>query len=100
MAIKQLKLTRHDLQPYYYAKAKQSDGAAINLTGAAIVCTMKNISTGVAKIDRRATGITVTNAVNGEFEQRWVNGDTDTVGSYYIEFEVIPQVGGKFTLGT
>lgn len=99
MAIKKLPLIQHDLQPYYYAKAKQADGTVINLTGASILCTMKAPGATSNKIDRRTTGIVITNAATGEFELRWQAGDTNTVGSYYLEFEVTPQSGGKFTLG-
>jgi hypothetical protein len=99
MAIKPRKLKKDDLQPYYYAQAKDRAGNVIDLTGATIRCTMKLAgSTGTPKIDRRTTGIVVTDAVNGEFELQWQQGDTDTVGKYLIEFEIVPQSGGKFTL--
>jgi len=97
MSIKVLHLKENDLQPYYYATAKDSDGDAINVTGATIYCTMK-LMDGSVKIDRQTTGITITDGANGQFEYRWQAGDTDTVGRYKIEFEINPASGGKFTL--
>ncbi len=72
-------------------------GNPVNLSGATIYCTMK-ASDGTLKIDRQTSGVVITNAANGEFEYRWQAGDTDTVGLYYIEFEINPQSGGKFTV--
>lgn len=92
-----LTITQYDLQPYYYAQAKDSDGV-INLTGASIVCNLKNSLDNTIKINRQSAGINITDAVNGEFEYRWVSGDTDITGDYLIEFEVTPSSGGKFTL--
>lgn len=98
MPIKTKKLSKNDLQPYYAATVKNADGTAVNLTGAAIVCTMKPEGGSTPKITRQSTGISITDAVNGQFEYRWQTGDTDTAGAYNIEFEVTPQTGGKFTL--
>lgn len=97
MSIDTLFLKKNDLQPYYYAKAKDSDGNAIPLSGATIYCTMKSLA-GTVKIDRQTTGINITDADAGEFEYRWQSGDTDTTGPYKIEFEINPASGGKFTI--
>lgn len=93
-----LYITQNDLQPYYYVTAQDQAGTAINLTGATIVCTMKNKRTLAVKIDRQSAGISITGAAAGQFEYRWQSGDTDTAGEYNIEFEVTPTTGGKFTL--
>lgn len=100
MAIKSLKLYTNDLQPYYRVTVKDSDGNLIELTGASVVCTMKESTTGVVKINRSSAGVVIANQTTnkGEFEYRWQSGDTDTAGTYYIEFEITPQMGGKFTL--
>ncbi len=92
-----LKITKHDLQPYYLVTAVNSDNSVIDITGAIIYCTMKAVD-GTVKINRQTTGITITDAANGEFEYRWESGDTDTVGEYWIEFEINPSSGGKFTV--
>ncbi len=100
MAIKTLQLHTNDLQPYYRVTVKDSDGNLIDLTGATIVCTMRESTTGAVKINRASAGIVIANQTTnkGEFEYRWQSSDTDTAGSYYIEFETTPQTGGKFTL--
>ncbi len=99
MIIEPLKLTVNDLQPYYYVQAKDAAGAVIDLTGATIVATMKNVVTDVVKINRQSTGITISTAASGLFHYAWQSGETDTGGIYYIEFEITPPAsGGKFTL--
>jgi hypothetical protein len=92
MPIKPLRLKQHDLQPYYRFSV-----SGVNLTGATIVCTMIDAG-GSKKINRQSAGIVVTDAVAGEAEYRWQAGDTDTIGTYRIEFEITPQSGGKFTV--
>lgn len=97
-----LNLIQHDLQPYYYMLVKDTNNAAIDLTGATIYCTMKNIASDSLKINRQTTGIAIANQTTnkGEFEYRWQSGDTNTIGVYLIEFEINPASGGKFTLPT
>jgi hypothetical protein len=97
MAVQTLRLIKNDLQPYYSAQVKDSDGTVVDITSATIYCTMKS-SGGTLKIDRQTTGISITDATNGKFEYQWQSGDTDTVDSYEIEFEIDPSSGGKFTL--
>ena len=92
-----LKITRYDLQPYYLVKVVNSDGSVIDITGATIYCTMKSVD-GTVKIDRQTAGINITDAAAGEFEYRSQSGDTDTLGEYWIEFEINPLSGGKFTM--
>jgi hypothetical protein len=93
-------ITQHDLQPYYKAQAKDTDGA-IDLTGATIYCTMKTQDGVTTKISRQMAGITIdpdqtTN--KGNFRYEWQGTDTDAVANYFIEFEINPATGGKFTL--
>ena len=95
--IKPFYIKRHDLRPYYYCQVLDADGNPVDLSGATIYCTMK-ASDGTLKIDRKTAGVVITNAANGEFEYRWQAGDTDTTGTYMIEFEVNPAAGGKFTV--
>ena len=99
MAI-ELILKRNDLQPYYFVQAKQFNEAGtiksvIDLTGTSIVCSMKS-GAGVLKIDRQPC--VVTDSTSGKFEYRWKDDETDTVGKYFIEFEINPSSGGKYTL--
>jgi hypothetical protein len=97
---KPLKLKKNDLQPYYKFEVQDSDGNAVSISGATIYCTMKNAATGTLKINRQTTGVNITDGVNGQGEYRWQAGDTDTVGKYFIEFEINPASGGKFTIPT
>jgi len=99
MSIKPLHIKVNDLQPYYYAEALDSDGNAIaDLTDATIYCTMKQAGGSTPKIDRQTAGISITDGPNAQFEYQWQDGDTDTEGRFYIEFEVNPASGGKFTV--
>jgi len=98
MSIETVYVKKNDLQPYYYAQVKDADNAVVIITGATIYCTMKHARTGALKIDRQTTGINISDGTNGKFEYKWQSGDTDTVGKYYIEFEINPGSGGKFTL--
>lgn len=94
-----LKITKHDLQPYYLVTAVNSDDSVIDITNATIYCTMKSVDGTLVKIDRQTDGIEITDAVNGEFRYKWQSGDTDTVGEYWIEFEINPPAAGpKFTI--
>lgn len=96
--IKELRITKNDLQSFYCFKFQDSLGANIDLTGATVYCTMRSSGGGTAKINRQTAGIVITTAAAGEGEYRWQPGETDTVDSYLIEFEVNPLSGGKFTL--
>ena len=94
-----LLIKKNDLQPHYPEQVKDSAGTVVNLTGATIYCTMKNIvDDGTLKINRQTTGINISDAVQGKFEYQWQTGNTDTAGKYYIEFEINPASGGKFTV--
>jgi len=95
--IKLLTIKKNDLQPYYFAQVVDSDEDPVSLVDATIYCTMKSTE-GNIKINRQTAGINVTNPGNGNFEYQWQSGDTDTAGKYYIEFEINPLAGGKFTI--
>jgi hypothetical protein len=93
--VKELILKKNDLQPYYYAQVKDSDNTVVDLTNCTAVFTMKNIDSDAIKVNRQS--VNITDATNGKFEYRWSGTDTDTVGIYYVEFEVT-SASGKFTL--
>ena len=96
--VKRLTIKQNDLQPYYFCRISDKDGA-VDLTGATIYCTME-ASDGILKIDRQRAGITLLDQSKnkGEFYYAWQPGDTDTQGLYLIEFEINPVQGGKFTV--
>lgn len=98
MSIDAFYIKKNDLEPYYYAQVKDADGDVVDITGATIYCTMKNARSGALKINRQTTGINLSTPASGKFEYQWQSGDTNSVGKYYIEFEINPASGGKFTL--
>lgn len=99
-SIDTLYIKKNDKQPYYYAQIKDASDAVVNITGATIYCTMKNLNLGTTKINRQTTGINISDGTNGKFEYRWQGTDTNTVGTYSIEFEINPISGGKYTVPT
>ena len=98
MAIDTLFLTRNDLQPYYLVGVTNSTGAIVDLTGATVRVTMRLENSTALTIDRSTAGLTVTGATSGEFQYQWQAGDTNSPGTFDIEFEITPASGGKFTL--
>lgn len=97
MAIPPFYIKQHDRQPYYYAQVVDADGDPVDLAGASFKTTMKQRD-GTLKIDQSLLNVNVTSEVNGDFEYQWSGSDTNTVGKNYIEFEVTPGSGGKFTV--
>lgn len=94
-------IKRNDLQPIYKAQVLDSDGDPVSgLSGATIRVTLKNLATGTLKLNRVTTGASVSDATNAYIQYQWQSGDTDTSGKYYIEFEITPGSGGKFTVPT
>jgi len=63
-----------------------ADGIPHNLTGATVVFSMSSIIGGTPKISEAA--VTVVSAINGQVRYDWQAIDTDTLGTFYGEFEV------------
>ncbi len=97
MGLKTLQITQHDLQPYYYFQVKNSSGG-INLTGATLRVTMRNLTTGVRKINRVTDRHNLTSITAGVGQIEWQTGDTDILGMYALEIEITPFGAGKFTV--
>lgn len=93
-----LYIKQNDLQPLYYAQVKDANGDVIDITGATIRVTLKDADDNSLKVNRGTTGITLEDEANGKFSYTWQAGDTDTAGKFYIEFEITPSAGGKFTV--
>src|SRR3990167_10795127 len=91
-------MTKGDIDDYPVT-IKNSAGALEELTGASIVCTMALDGGSTLKIDRRSAGITIANQTTnkGEFDFRFLAADSDTPGTYNIEFEVTLSGGKKIT---
>lgn len=77
-------IKQNDTSPSLLATLKDFSGNAINLTGASVRFHMKGLE-GTVKVDAE---MTIQNATLGVVRYDWQAGDTDTVGTYYIEFEV------------
>ncbi len=99
MGVKTLQITQHDLQPFYFFQIKNSSGG-VDLTGATLRVTMRNLTTAVRKIDRATDRHNLTSITTGVGQIEWQLGDTDVLGMYALEIEVTPSGAGKFTVPT
>tara|TARA_R110000823_G_scaffold139299_1_gene269048 strand:+ start:253 stop:573 length:321 start_codon:yes stop_codon:yes gene_type:complete len=77
-------IKQNDTSPAIQATLKDANGSTINLNGAVVNIHMKSVN-GVLKVDEQ---MTVVDADTGVVKYDWVTGDTDTVGTYYVEFQV------------
>lgn len=77
-------IKQNDTSPSLQALLKDADRNPIDLVGASVRFHMKSVE-GVVKVD---ASMTVVNQDNGIVQYDWVTGDTDTVGTYNVEFEV------------
>ena len=77
-------IKQNDTSPSLQATLKDAALDPINLTSANVRLHMKSID-GTLKIDQPMTVVT---PLQGLIQYDWQAGDTDTVGTYYIEFEV------------
>ena len=76
-------IKQNDTSPSMLANLQDADGNAINLTGANVQVHIKNVD-GTLKVDRPAI---IPDPIIGRVRVNWQTGDTDTVGTYYVEFE-------------
>ena len=84
-------IKQNDLRPYLPVKFYEPDAITpMDLSGATsvsmVVRSKSALVTDPPKIKRAMTAV---NALIGEFEFRWVSGDTDTVGEFNYEFEIM-----------
>lgn len=77
-------IKQNDTSPSLQATLKDASLTPINLAGATVMFHMKSLD-GVVKVDEE---MTITNEEGGVVQYNWQAGDTDTVGTYYVEFEV------------
>ena len=77
-------IKQNDTSPSLQATLKDASGTAIALTGASVRFHMKSLD-GTVKVD---AAMAITNASGGVVQYNWQTGDTNTVGSYSVEFEV------------
>jgi hypothetical protein len=77
-------IKQNDTSPAIQATLKDATGSNVNLNGCVVVMHMKSAS-GVLKVSEE---MTIVDAANGIVKYDWVTGDTDTVDTYYVEFQV------------
>lgn len=77
-------IKQNDTSPSLQVSLKDASLQPILLTSANVRFHMKSVD-GTLKID---APMTITSAVTGTCRYDWQAGDTDTVGTYYVEFEV------------
>ena len=77
-------IKQNDTSPSLQATLKDALLVPVNITGATVKFHMKSLD-GVVKVDET---MTITDAEGGVVQYDWQTGDTDTVGTYYVEFEV------------
>jgi len=77
-------IKQNDTSPSLQAILKDASQTPIDLTGATVMFHMKSVD-GTVKVDQQ---MTITDDTGGVVQYDWQSGDTDTVGTYYVEFEV------------
>lgn len=76
-------IKQNDTSPALQATLQDYAGNPINLVGATVRFHMKGLD-GSIVVD---APMTITNAAGGVVRYNWQAADTDTVGTYYAEFE-------------
>lgn len=77
-------IKQNDTSPSLQASLKDAASLPINLIGASVALHMKSVDS-TLKVN---SSMTVTDAENGIIRYDWQTGDTDTVGTYFVEFQV------------
>ena len=77
-------IKQNDTSPSLLATLKDANNAPVNISAANVRLHMKSID-GEVKID---SDMLIVNPVGGVVRYDWVVGDTDSFGTYYVEFEV------------
>ena len=78
------RIKQNDTSPSLEATLSDANLVPVNITYATVMLHMKAIS-GAVVLTRQ---MTITDAENGVVQYDWQAGDTATVGTYYVEFEV------------
>jgi len=84
-------IKENDTSPALRAVLKDSDGVAVDLTGASVRFHMRNTSNNNVVVDKAATIVT---AASGIVAYNWQADDITVVGQFEIEFEVTFSDGG------
>ena len=78
------KIKQNDTSPSLEATLSDANLVPVNISAATVMLHMKAIG-GDVVLDEQ---MTITDAENGVVQYDWQVGDTSTVGTYYVEFEV------------
>ena len=77
-------IKQNDTSPSLQATLKDAQLVPVDITAATVKFHMKSID-GSIKVNET---MTITDADGGVVQYDWQVGDTDTVGAYYVEFQV------------
>ena len=77
-------IKQNDTSPSILAELKDANNTPVNITSATAKIFVKAID-GTLKIN---SSVQVINAALGKVRYDWQTGDTDTVGTYSVEFQV------------
>jgi hypothetical protein len=77
-------LKQNDTSPSLQATLKDAAQNPVDLEGATVKLHMKSAE-GILKVN---AAMTVVDQNNGIIQYDWQSGDTDTAGTYYVEFQV------------
>jgi hypothetical protein len=80
-------IKQSDTSPSLQATLQDADGNTINISYSTVRFHMKQVG-GSVVIDQP---MTIVDEENGVVRYDWQSGDTDTPGTYYVEFEVTYQ---------
>lgn len=78
------RIKQNDTSPSLEAKLSDNNLVSVDLTAATVMLHMKAVGGGVV-LDQQ---MTITDDEGGVVQYDWQTGDTATVGTYYVEFEV------------
>lgn len=81
-----LQMKKDDLEPKFIATLRNADGTAVDLTNATSVSLIVKQQGGPKYFKGSAVFI---DRSNGIVSYTWASGNTDTVGSFQMEWEVI-----------
>ena len=85
-----LVMKKDDLEPKYVATLRNADGTPVDLTNATLVSLIVKQQGGAKSF--KTAGSFVDRA-NGVVSYTWASGNTDTVGTFQMEWEVIWPTG-------
>ncbi len=77
-------IKQNDTSPSLEATLSDANLVPVDITAATVMLHMKAVG-GDVVLDEQ---MTITDADGGVVQYDWQTGDTDTVGTYYVEFEV------------